>query len=97
MAYDILVFGRGFDGELVTVDCFHDELVLNQKEILQLSGSLSSISQRMNSKDNIVFKLNKHVSNIDGKTYLLGIEDEFSVEDVDLKISWQCPRPLEEK
>lgn len=97
MAYDIIVFGNSFDGEMVTVDKFQDELLLNPRKVIQLSGSRSSTYSRMSSNKDVTFKVVKYKSEIDGKFYLIALEDGFTPSDIGIKISWQNPSPVNEK
>ncbi|EKY1941888.1 hypothetical protein RA231_000257 [Cronobacter turicensis] len=97
MSFDVLVFGDGFDGELISIENFQNEIAIKPRSILQLSGSSSSTYQRMSTDKKLSFKLKKHKNDIDGKTYLVAIANGCAVNDIDLKISWQCPRPFVEK
>lgn len=97
MSLDVIVFGNGFDGELFSIDNFQDELTIQPSSILQLAGSSSSTYQRMTTGKAASFKIEKHKSQIDGKTYLVATANKFAIDDIDLKISWQCPRPVSDK
>lgn len=94
MSFDVLVFGNGFDGELISIDNCQDDLTIQPRSIIQLAGSASSTYQRMTTGKNLSFKMERHKSQIDGKTYLVAIANGCAVNDMDLKISWQCPRPV---
>lgn len=97
MSFDVLVFGNGFDGELISIDNCQDELTMQPSRILQLAGSSSLTYQRMTTGKSVSFKIEMYKSQIDGKTYLVATANKCASDDIDMKISWQCPRPVADK
>lgn len=95
MSNDVVLFGHGFDGELISTDVKDGGvLTLDKRTILQLSGSSSTSHSRLNSSRTVKFAVTSHKSSIDGKVYLIGLEDGVSPSQIDLKISWQSPKPV---
>lgn len=95
MSNDVVLFGHGFDGEMISTDVKDGGvLTLDKRTILQLSGSSSTSHSRFNSSRTVKFAVTSHRSSIDGKNYLIAIEEGFISTDIDLKISWQNPNPI---
>lgn len=95
MSNDVILFGHGFDGELVSTELkAGDALSIDRRTVWQLSGSTSTTHSRVNSVSNAMFYITFHKSGIDGKNYLVAIEDGFTPTNIDLKISWQNPSPV---
>lgn len=98
MSSDVILFGHGFDGELVSTEMkAGDTLSIDRRTVLQFSGSTSTTHSRVSSSANAMFSITLHKSGIDGKNYLVAIEDGFTPTDIDLKILWQNPSSVKYK